>query len=412
MKKLQMRSALFVLGAWVQACSTTPPPSDASSDASADGATPSDASVDGESPRLRALTAARTAYERGDTQIDLDGDGRAEWVLEGRVGAGRPTRETIDSNNAGTPDMIWDRTGPVHTFRLDRNRDGKPEFMIESRVATANPSLYTHVVTEDTNGDNTVDLRRTFTPDPAQASVSVQVELDDGSGRWTAGGWTTTTPNQQRRVVAHVPTSGAGACTPAQAAQIQTALDDALSKGADCLSKMDSTWALQFARKFATSNVRIDCAETDPTSCGWARIDEVGRNWFGDDDVHVSLGPASFGASCPALSQTLFHELMHFVLGAHPYGDGSADGADRVWGCEAACFSPSPTSIQCAQCLGTLNGNSRCSGFANQSCAGMNVSTVCKATGMVYPSAGACAAGCSGGAGGCQQRGPCGPRYV
>jgi hypothetical protein len=27
--------------------------------------------------------------------------------------------------------MIWDRTGPVHTFRLDRNRDGKPEFIVE-----------------------------------------------------------------------------------------------------------------------------------------------------------------------------------------------------------------------------------------------------------------------------------------
>lgn len=393
---------LFTVGAMVQACSTPAPPGDASSDAALDAS-------DAESPALAAITAARAAYERGDTRIDLDGDGRAEWVLEGRVGTGRPTRETIDSNNAGTPDMVWDRTGAVHTFRLDRNRDGRPEFMIESRVASANPSLFTHVVTEDTNGDNTVDLRRTFTPDPEQALVSVQYEIDDGSGRWTAGGWTTTTANRQRRVVASVPTSGAGACTPAQAAQIQTALDDALSKGVNCLSKMDSAWALQVARKFATSDVVIDCAETDPTSCGWARIDEVGKHWWNDDNVHVSLGPASFSAACPALSQTLFHELMHFVLGAHPYGDGSADNADRVWGCEAACFSSNPTSIQCAQCLGTLNGNSRCSsGFSQQSCAGMNVSTVCKSSGMVYPSAGACAAGCAGG--GCQQRGPCGPR--
>lgn len=404
------RFVLIVLGAWVHACSTTPMPSDAMSDGGADVTVSGDAGADVESPRWIALAAARAAYERGDTRIDLDGDGRAEWVLEGRVGAGRLTRETIDSDNAGTPDMVWDRTGPVHSFRLDRNRDGRPEFMIESRVASANPSLLTHVVTEDTNGDNVPDLRRTYTPDPAQDTVSVQVELDDGSGRWTAGGWTTSTPNRQRRVIAHVPTSGAGACTPAQAAQIQAALDEALSRGADCLARMDSRWALRFARKFAASDVRIDCAETDPMSCGWARIDEVGQHWYNDDNVHISLGNASFSAACPALAQTLFHELMHFDLGAHPYGDGSADKGDRVWGCEAACFAPSPTSIHCAQCLGTLNGNSRCSSFTHRSCEGMNVSTVCKGSGVVYPNPGACASDCAAGAGGCQQRGPCAPR--
>ncbi|MBL8684816.1 MAG: hypothetical protein JNK05_36910 [Myxococcales bacterium] len=369
-----------------------------------------DANDAAEPPALAALTAARAAYQRGETRIDLDGDGRAEWVLEGRVGNGRPTRETIDSSNAGSPDMVWDRTGAVHSFRLDRNRDGRPEFVIESRVSTSNPALYTHVVSEDTDADNTVDLRRTFTPDPAQPTVAVQYELDDGSNRWMAGGWTTMVPNRQRRVTAQVPTTGAGACTPAQAAQIQSALDAALSKGTDCLNRMDSSLALQFARKFAASDVRIDCAETDPSSCGWARLDEVGSGWFGsgDDDVHVSLGPASFAAPCPALEQTLFHELMHFVLGAHSFGDGSSDTGDRIWGCEAACFLPSPTSLHCAQCLGALNGTPRCgSSFSMRSCAGMNVSTVCKSTGTLYPSAAACAAAC---AGSCAQRGPCGPR--
>ena len=96
---------------------------------------------DGGTLTVEALTAARAAYLRGETRIDLDGDGRAEWVLTGRVGAGVATRETIDTHGNGAPDMVWDRTGTLHTYEEDHSGDGVTDFAIASRPATSDPTL-------------------------------------------------------------------------------------------------------------------------------------------------------------------------------------------------------------------------------------------------------------------------------
>lgn len=330
---------------------------------------------------LERIASAADAYAAGATAIDLDGDGRAEWQLEGRIGAGLPTRETMDPDGDGTANLVWESDGPDLVFRIDRNGDGTFEY---TKRATPDPAgATTAVVTEDTNGDFRVDHRMTLTRVPGTSLVGIAHEFDDDRNGTYERAFSTVSDQGAKRVpgaaafavapaalsgMRHVPvtveTTGPAACTAAQAEQLRNALDDAVSRGASCLAPLDPHLALALARVVATRGVRMNCGR--PSSCGYA-ANAQDFCLFGCAVV-IELGPDSFDpATCGDLTSTVFHELLHYAAELHQYDDGTSDLGDRVYGCEKTCFGAG-TSITCAACLGTANGNSRCGGYTAEAC--------------------------------------------
>ena len=102
--------------------------------------------------------------------------------------------------------------------------------------------------------------------------------------------------------------------------------------------------------------------------------------------------------------------MMHYVDGLHEIDGGTDDPADPIYGCEKACYGGG-NSQDCAACLGTRQGDSRCDHLPQQPCAGSPPAYCPCGTPRMYASETACAVGCPSGlacfASRCKPRGPC-----
>ncbi len=333
---------------------------------------------------LDNTVVAATAYAAGATDIDLDGDGRFEWHLEGRVSNGPATRETIDVNADGQPDMVWEQVGPDSLLRIDRNGDGAFEYIVKATPTLDGRTLF--VVTEDTTGDFVPDHRMTLTTVPGTTSAAVAHEFDyDQDGVFEVGFSTTSSGGARQSAISglilsiapspapltmspHVPLTVDSTCTPAQANDLRNALDAAVAQGASCFAKLDNHLGMAFLRLAATGKLQINCGLADPTICAVASRSFEGCTFgvLGCPDVVVSVH-MPYNPACGPLASTLFHEILHYLLGLHSMGDGTGDLGDPVYGCEQTCFGKA-SSLTCAACLRTVNGDSRCGGYPPQAC--------------------------------------------
>jgi hypothetical protein len=371
-----------------------------------------------------ASLAARTAYVGHATSIDLDGNGVAEWTLVWGAGDS-PTHEEIDSNGDGMADLVWDRTDTSATHTADRNFDGTFEYTLSgTRASAATTDPVTYVVTEDTTDDFVPDFRTTFTVDPSSTSYDLAFESDAAqTGTWSDAG-STTVDLDQPRVPVHFPGStDPGQCTPDQQMQLQNALDAAIANGTSCLFFADPSLANEFLRTAATANLSFDCGGSS-ANCGLSTTLGHTGGWlsslFGGADVHIQFSLSTFSTSqCgDSIESTVFHELMHYAIGPHNYGDGTQDPGDRVYGCEHMCYGSSGGSgngRDCAQCLGARNGTNRCNHFPPAMCPSSPPGfCTCRSRYMAYPTLTQCTVECPSGlscfASACvDNRGPCRP---
>lgn len=364
---------------------------------------------------LAVLESAQLAVDEGKLDIDLTGDGVPD--LRRSLSGATVLRDEVDADGDQVAELVWDYSQPTKTFRRDDNHDGNFEEAMDVVADATKPAVVTFHEAIDETSDGSPNIVRDWTVDPSIATVAIDVQEDtdgDGSLDWTI---TNTVDRVQGKFV-NVTTSGAGACSPDKAAQIDAAVNESVQQAMDCLAQSHPSLGLKLAKFLTYSKITVRCDST-MSGCGLADLCDVSAPWFGKRDAPITLGDGAFDPErCGALSSTLFHEMMHYVLGgAHPYG-AEIDPGDPVVGCERMCFgskagpsaSESPASnLDCAACLGVRAGNAKCSKFPQKPCEPPPVQCPCR--GILYADMISCSVGCPRGlacfTARCVERGPC-----
>lgn len=365
--------------------------------------------------RVAALDAARERIARGDTMIDLNGDCVNEYRRVYGTG-GQLIREEIDADGNGVAEMVWDHSSSTRTFTVDENGDGVFEYSEQAYTDAANPSILNVTVTEDTSDDGIPDYRITYAVNATTDSIQIQHAKDDDQDGTFSSTHTSTTTREQPYGGVSVEKTGVWACSDQEEQQIKDAYDQMLSEGWSCLNGMSPRLALDFLLTQAKSTIKVSCLPTT-TPCG--SVDTYRARWrwlLGTDELPILLGKGNFDGSntCRPLKQVIFHELLHYVVGLHRYGNGLDDPGDRVFGCVNTCFGDSlgnpGNSRTCAACLGKKSGTSRCNSYPQVPCSA-DVPTYCKCNGTIYQNEATCGGACPVSlgcfVGQCQPLGPC-----
>lgn len=368
---------------------------------------PGESEEPSEQDLLALLVSVREAYERGDERIDIDGDGEMEYRRE--VSAdGMLQIEEVDVDGDNVPELLWDYTGSTLLYRVDFNQDGIAEFRREVIPDPEVPQAFTVINTEDTSGDWIPDYRMTYSIDPGIDTVEVHHESDDDQdGQFTSLGRTTTHREAQSwSYEFHAGTEGV--CGDEQKARVGEAFSKAFSQGWLCLSRIDMRLGYEFMLLMARSTFYIKCLPL-PAGCGSMDTRYWPLPWYGELEPPIYLDPKAFTGECGTLEKVLFHELLHYLFGPHPYIEGFPNPGDRVSNCAETCFG-NADSQTCAACAGKRNGYSACSDYLYKPCIG-NVPTYCRCDGKVYSSAAACGSLCPVSLGcfafQCRKLGPC-----
>ncbi|MCC7385539.1 MAG: hypothetical protein IT384_27055 [Deltaproteobacteria bacterium] len=358
--------SLVAITAALAACSTSAVPSTVDAGPPDAGAPPDAGGVPCTVAQLQA------AYRSGANEIDLDCDGRADWLLDRPNPTAEAVRETIDSNGDGRPDILRDRTGSTHILELDRNYDDRFDRRVEASDSVSVDGGFEFVMLEDRDLDGVMDHRTTYTIDPATPEVVfVFEEWDPDAGEWVETGRTTTT-DSHAALGAIVTTSGPGACTGDQAAAIERALDKVEAEIDSCLASYDPQLASLVRSMAASKPIRVHCSvPTSPTEsyCGYAA--QAGKKNPAEIDIGIDPSVFTPNGGCPPVESVLFHELLHYAFGPHFFPDAGEDPNDRVYGCQRLCTAPGgnePSPADCAACLATPQGDDRCKGKFDGAC--------------------------------------------
>jgi hypothetical protein len=403
-----LRTLLFITTWALAACGSKHPAAVSPTDAGTTAGSLADA---GTRDFLAILTAAKSAIARGETQIDLDGDGRPEYTRF-LSDAGVLLHEEIDVTGSGVPNLVWDHTAPTSTFV--RSVKGTPVETVEVTLDPAIPDKASFVVTEMPLDPSVPFTRALYTVDPSIPTIAVENDVSTHrDGNWDLTVMTQTTLLQPDLVM--VPTQGAGACTPKQAQALTDAFNDAVTDGLSCLYTLDPDLMEMVGRMLVNSNVQFTCDPTVNGDCADIGASEGVRPWRVGQalpDMPVTFHPNAFTSpNCSPLASTAFHEILHYAFGPHLVGNGTGDPADRVYGCENTCFGAAGTRQTCAACLASSTSDPACACYPDDPCS-VQMCTCGDNQGTLYPDDDTCQVVCPSGLGcfgsaACQPRGPC-----
>ena len=352
------------------------------------------------------LEKARDAYRSGQGAIDLDGDGTPDWYVGAAAADGLPRTEALDIDGDGQMDITTRLEGEARETRQDVDHDGRPEQITTVSALPEGGSLREDLY--DTDGDGDLDLRVQTRLDVAEGfSQRIEWVDSDGDGRWELVGATRLPLDQPS--LARVQRSGTEACTDGQKKRIDRAIDQAIARGHQGLSSTNPALAMRFLRRLVVADVEVRCGwDTEKlAACAVSPGASMASAWTGPGPVDIRLSGLVFDAAagCDPLDATLFHEVLHYVVGIHPAQDGRSDPGDTIYACQESCFGVS-TAQSCAACRGTRVGDPACSAYPDLGCDGAAVPGLCVETGSLYASTGQCTDQCGGT---CLSRGPCRP---
>jgi hypothetical protein len=342
-------------------------------------------------------------YVAGATDLDLDCDGKDDWHVD-RAADGTPQRETLDVDEDGRPDFAIDRTASPQTEQIDRNLDGKWDEEIDWTQGS-DPQDYSFVELYDVYFTGTYTRRVTSTSTPGSDTIDVLEESLQPDGSWSTDS-ESSTARDTTKIANNVETSGPNACTPDQATKIEKAFTD-VEADVQCLGGFDKGLALRMRWMLAFSeNPDVSCAPQPVDSAGNPQgvcadsygVVPGGCPYGYCSHITISLYPYGFDPSkCGDLGTSLFHELLHYLLGGHRFDNGSQDPNDPIYGCERLCGTPGAQkqASDCGACLQTSTGDARCASLARD-CSPKD-GGYCQCTGTVYPRYSDCTVACPSG---------------
>ena len=322
-------------------------------------------------------------------------------VLDLFRAAAKSTAPDVDVLGDGKVHLLQTFTGGVRTAWTLRDSDVPLLSLTDAagvrRITTYQKGKPARTTELSVNGSNLLSIRQTF--------FATSADLPDIRESWTESAGQTSVEVTREEAPAHdgqfdvvgtftrergdadlgVPAAGSN-CSSAQGSALQDAIKAMVPAAFDCLQGLDRSLALRMAQAVATFNYAVLCGGPSSTLNG---LFEQGLDGRGGGTILVYDGAFSAGE----LAQTLLHELLHdkALLGSHQNGNPDSDPGDRVYGCARACFAKSGSSISCAACGLVPNGDPKCNGYRQASCAAV---TYCSCNNSFYTDEQACTAAC------------------
>jgi hypothetical protein len=320
------------------------------------------------------LAKNREAYAAGATEIDLNGDGCAEYTRSFGP-AGVLETECLDSNCDGSCEYFWDlKAKPMYSE--EREEDGTLISRTEVELTT----------TDQPNGTGDVVLAiKQMVPDGAgkriynldlmlndllavyDVSFMVEEEIYDDKGDLV----------DTNTFEAHTLSSGERTCQTEQPIEVgkcpsqdelDKARDDAARRCFLCLKDISPRTATDCIRRDA-QGIEVRCDDKMKDCQGKAHnilglfsgvASRVKGELFGNRiDMGVGCGDER------TLENTIFHEILHFTEPGMRWdlvskGHGPDQSHDAVYGCQAYCFGNSKECGRCADNLGKPEACASC----------------------------------------------------
>lgn len=281
-------------------------------------------------PRFEAI---RAAYVSGASEIDLDGDGLADWFLGARAANGLPNADYVDLDHDGHYELAWETTDSLERLRIDANRDGIAELQASRERVSVEADLYRRVLVRDRDDDFIPDTRTTML-ETGEGSLEIVRELDaDEDGTFELIERSATTRVRPGDVAGTI-----GASCDAQAQElIEQAAAQAYEMALVC-PYIDPMQSLAFATWFGKHGASFECGQL---------LDGDGASRWNRNTWEVWIAPSMFAtaAARAALPALIFHELLHGpgVFEELPNHNQLGEyGGDQIYGCHYACFGHDP----------------------------------------------------------------------
>ena len=241
----------------------------------------------------------------------------------------------------GVANIAWQHAAQSERITVDANEDGQLEY--EMILRTDGDTQYYERV-RDTDRDGLPDERVSFEVRAGESTATVLVETDP----MQTGRFTKLKSFDMDLLLAK--SQGPRFAMGDQACENQAELTDDYERGIDlglqCLTRSAPAIAAMFRRQLLQHPVAIECfAEQpceDPTSpncrvlCGYAR--DAGSRLEPGAETYIQI-VAQWGGTCGDPAVTIFHEILHYVIGPHiADNQNDSDPIDPVLSCEAMCF--------------------------------------------------------------------------
>ena len=294
-----------------------------------------------------------SAFARHEPELDVEGDGVVDWHISWASPQDRFFSATLDRNHDGRPEAVWEQDERHERIALDRNSDGVYDLERVAEPVESGAALARIRFLLDTDHDNHVDQQIVETPNDGMTTVAISVDSNQ-DGTWDR---TETYTREAALPQGWVPPeTGAEPCDPEyqdQLSDIYTLEQEVVQKGMACLSPIDPAAAYLLQLKFNAVGTDFQCQKG--ASCAAVvpnRAPAIPSSYWPVPLIRIFQPKFLDASKCGSPSNTLFHELLHFIFPSPPQHADPGWVNDPMYGCATYCFDDARDVCAYKRCTG------------------------------------------------------------
>lgn len=329
------------------------------------------------------LSAAGSAGEAGSSEsmtlLDIASDELAAGATEVTLDTDTMLKLTFEDDKlvlwevtiSGQRAMVVDYGDESTQVAIDENMDGYIEYL-RTLTGSSEDDL---VTIQETTKENAAATRATITRTTSVDDLHIVEEVQADDGSWSVSEEGDITKRQAYDATITVD-GGSGACTPDQQQRLQEAARRAITEGAACLKARGlSGLAASLQALAAMNGFNVVCRSM--SELAYADTSDWESNQL-SDGTHYGSARIEFNPTCVSAAGTpapcasnasteglLFHEMLHFLQGAHSLWfllGATPERAEKdfIYSCQFACFDTNLlTKCSCAVCSANYTPCSR-----------------------------------------------------